>query len=407
MHSVWTLQRVLRYNTPAMRLPEFRAKEILFRYGIPVPRGAVVETPARAAAEAELIGSRVALKAQVAAGGRGKAGGILFALGPEDARAKADTLFKTRLVTPQTGPNGLPIRRILVEEAASLRSEFYVGAAVDRPRSRIVLVVSSHGGIEIEETARTKLKTVFREEIDPVAGLRPFQARRLSFALGLSGDAQIQGAAILSGVVRAFLGNDATMVEINPLGLTDEGLLLALDAKIDLDDNALYRHPDFRPVADDPDADPAETAAERTGLHYVRLGGDIGCLVNGAGLAMATADLIRAAGGRPADFLDIGGGVSEDAVRKGFKIILSDPEIRAVLVNIFGGIVRCDLVARGLIGAAQETAARIPFIVRFQGTNAEEARDALAASGIAFTTAESMGEAAEKAIAAARRGSGT
>jgi succinyl-CoA synthetase beta subunit len=390
-----------------MRLPEFRAKEILFRYGIPVPAGAVVETPAQAAAEAERLGARVVLKAQVAAGGRGKAGGILFALGHEDARAKADALFKTRLVTPQTGKYGLPVRRILVEEAASLRLEFYVGVAVDRPGSRIVLIVSISGGIEIEETARTKPETVFREEIDPVAGLRPYQARRLSFALGLSGEAQTQAAAILSGMVRAFLGNDATLVEINPLGLTEEGRLLALDAKIDLDDNALYRHPDFRPVGADPDADPAEAAAERAGLHYVRLGGDIGCLVNGAGLAMATADLIQAEGGRPADFLDIGGGVSENAVREGVKIILSDPTVRAVLVNVFGGIVRCDLVARGLVEAAKEAAARVPLVVRFQGSNASEGWNLLVASGMAFETADTMGEAAEKAVAAARRGSRT
>jgi len=389
-----------------MHLAEFRAKEILFRYGIPVPRGAVVETPAQAAAEAERLGMRVALKAQVAAGGRSKAGGVLFALGPGDARAKAETLFKTRFVAPQTGGRGLAVRRVLIEEAAPLLAEFYIGAAVDLAGSRIVLLVSPQGGTEIEETARNRPEVVFREEIDPFEGLKPYQARRLSFALGLSGEPQVQAAAVLSGVARVYLENDATLVEINPLGLTEVGCLLALDAKIVLDDNALYRHPDIRPSADeDPDADPAEAEARRPGLSFVRLGGDIGCLVNGAGLAMATADLIRDAGGRPADFLDIGGGAAEDAVRTGFKIILADPAIRAVCVNVFGGIVRCDLVARGLVSAAAETASRVPLIVRFQGTCAAEGREILAASGRPILYAETMGEAAEKAVAAAAEGS--
>ncbi|MCX6565687.1 MAG: ADP-forming succinate--CoA ligase subunit beta [Candidatus Aminicenantes bacterium] len=388
-----------------MKFLEHRAKEILFRYGIPIPKGEVVETAARAAAAAESLGNRVVLKAQIPAGGRGRAGGIKFALGPEDARAKAEALFKTRLITPQTGKQGLPIRSILVEEAVSFRSEFYIGAAVDRSQGRIVLLASPRGGIEIEETARTKPDAVFREEIDPFVGLLPYQARRLAFALGLTGESQTQAAAIITGVARAFLQNDASVIEINPLALTDEGRLLALDAKVVLDDNALFRHPDFRPPADDPDADPAEAAAARVGLNYVRLGGDIGCLVNGAGLAMATADQIQAAGGRPADFLDIGGGVSEDAVREGFKIVVSDPGVRAVLINVFGGIVRCDLVARGLIGATKETGARVPFVVRFQGTNAAEGRALLAASGLAYEPAETMGEAAKKAVAAARGGS--
>jgi succinyl-CoA synthetase beta subunit len=388
-----------------MKFLEYRAKEILFRYGIPVPKGEVVETAARAAAAAERLGNRVVLKAQIPVGGRGRAGGIKFALGPEDARAKAEALLKTRLITPQTGAKGLPIRSILVEEAVSLRSEFYIGAAVDRSQSRILQLVSPQGGIEIEETARTKPDAVFREEIDPFAGLRPYQARRLAFALGLTGESQTQAAAIIDGVARAFLQNDALLIEVNPLGWTEEKRLLALDAKIVFDDNALFRHPDFRPTADDPGADPAEAAAGRAGLNYIRLGGDIGCLVNGAGLAMATADLIQAAGGRPADFLDIGGGVSEDAVREGFKIVVSDPDVRAVLVNIFGGIVRCDLVARSLIGATKEAGTRVPFIVRFQGTNAAEGRALLAASELAYESAETMGEAAEKAVAAARGGS--
>jgi len=398
---------LFRYNTPTVRLAEYQAKEILLRFGIPSPRGTVVDTAARAAAEAEKLGSRVALKAQVAAGGRAKAGGVLFALGPEDARAKAEALLKTRLVTPQTGERGLTVRRILVEEASPLLAEYCVGAAVDRSTGSIILLASPFGGTEIEETARTRPGSVFREQIDPYSGLKPYQSRRLSFALGLAGEAQIQAAAILAGVVRAFLELDATLVEINPLGLTDIGRLLALDAKIDIDDTALYRHPEFHQAAadPDPDSDPAELEASRAGIHYVRLGGDIGCLVNGAGLAMATADLILEAGGRPADFLDIGGGVSEEAVRTGFRIILDDPAVRAVCVNVFGGIVRCDTVARGLVAAAAETGSRVPLVIRFQGTNAAEGREVLAAAGLRYIPAETMGEAAEKAVAAAREGS--
>ena len=390
-----------------MRLAEYRAKEILLRYGVAAPRGAVVDTPARAAAEAEKIGSRVALKAQITAGGRAKAGGIQFALGPEDARAKAEALFKKRLITPQTGPRGSAVRRILVEEASPLAAEYYIGAAVDRSGGRIVLLVSPFGGTDIEETARARPESVFREDIDPFGGLKSYQSRRLSFALGLAGETQVQAAAIMTGIARAFLELDATLIEINPLGLTDVGRLLALDAKIDLDDNALYRHPDLRPTAgdSDPDADPAEIEAARAGIHYVRLGGNIGCLVNGAGLAMATADLIHDAGGKPADFLDIGGGVSEDAVRTGFRVILTDPSVRSVCVNVFGGIVRCDLVARGLVAAAAETGSRIPLVVRFQGTNSAEGREILTKADLRYIPAETMGEAAEKAIAAAREGS--
>jgi len=394
------------YNKRGMKLLEHQAKDILSRFGIPVPKGMVVETPARAAAAVEKFGPRVVLKAQVLAGGRGKAGGIKTALGPEDARFKAEALFKTRLTTPQTGAAGLAVRRILVEEAVSIDSEFYLGVAVDRPRSAVTLLVSPRGGIDIEETARAIPNAVFREDVDPQAGARPYQVRRLAFALGLSGETLTEAAAIMTGAVRALLDSDATLVEINPLALTGEGRLLALDAKIVLDDNALFRHPEFHAADDDADADPAEAAAARAGLNYVRLGGDIGCLVNGAGLAMATADLIQAAGGKPANFCDIGGGVSEDAVKAGFEIVISDPAVRAVLVNVFGGIVRCDLVARGMIRAAEEKGVRVSFIVRFLGTNAEEGRALLAASGLAYETAETMGEAARKAVDAAGRNPG-
>ncbi|MBN1939766.1 MAG: ADP-forming succinate--CoA ligase subunit beta [Candidatus Aminicenantes bacterium] len=384
-----------------MKLLEHQAKGVLSRYGISVPKGMVVETAAQAAAAAESLGPRVVLKAQVSAGGRGKAGGIKAAQGREDARAKAEAMLKSRLVTPQTGPAGLAVRRLLVEEAVEARSEFYIGVAIDRRRSAITVIVSSRGGVEIEETARTDPASILREDIDPQNGIQPFQARRLGFALDLAGAGLTEAAAIMTGMVRALLECDATLVEINPLVLTDVGRLQALDAKIVLDDNALFRHPEFQTAAEDPDSDPVETAAARAGLNYVRLGGDIGCLVNGAGLAMATADLIQAAGGQPADFLDIGGGVSEDSVKTAFEIVLADPAMRVVLVNIFGGIVRCDLVARGLIRAAAEKGVRVPFIVRFHGTNAEEGRALLADSGLRYESAETMGEAADKAVAAA------
>lgn len=404
LYRVWTRSGRLGYNTDAMRLAEYRSKEFLLRRGIPVPRGAVVETPAGAAAEAERLGGRVALKAQVAAGGRAKAGGILFALGPEDARAKAETLLRTRLVTPQTGGRGSAVRRILVEEASPLLAEFYVGAALDRPAGRIILLASPFGGTDIEETARIRPEAVFREDIDPFGGLKPYQARRLSFALGLTGEGQTQAAAVFTAVAAAFLEMDAVLIEINPLGLIEIGCLLALDAKIELDDNALFRHPEFLAGAEDPEAGPAEIEAARSGLRYVRLDGDIGCLVNGAGLAMAMADLIRDCGGRPADFLDLGGGVSEAAVRTGFGILLADPSIRSICINIFGGIVRCELVARGLVAAAADAGSRTPCVVRFEGTNAAEGRAVLAGSGLPFATADTMAEAAEKAVAAARRG---
>jgi succinyl-CoA synthetase beta subunit len=386
-----------------MKLLEHQAKDILVKVGVPIPKGQVVDTPARAAAVVERLGSRVVLKAQIAAGGRGRAGGIKSALGTEDARAKAEALLGTRLITAQTGPRGLQVRRLLVEEAVEVKAEYYLGVTVDRSRGRITALVAAEGGVEIEEIARTKPEAVHQEVIDPFSGIRPYQARRLAFALGLRGDPQTQAAAILSGLVRALIKNDATLVEINPLVLTGDGRLLALDAKMILDDNALFRHPAFRADTDGDD-DPAESAAAAMGLSYIRLDGDIGCLVNGAGLAMATADLIQTAGGRPADFLDIGGGVTEDAVRAGFEIIASDPGVRSVLVNIFGGIVRCDLVARGIVRALRESGLRVPFVVRLHGTNAAEGKAVLAASGLAFETAETMAEAATKAVALARGG---
>lgn len=399
LYRVWTRSGRLGYNTDAMRLAEYRSKEFLLRRGIPVPRGAVVETPAGAAAEAERLGGRVALKAQVAAGGRAKAGGILFALGPEDARAKAETLLRTRLVTPQTGGRGSAVRRILVEEASPLLAEFYVGAALDRPAGRIILLASPFGGTDIEETARIRPEAVFREDIDPFGGLKPYQARRLSFALGLTGEGQTQAAAVFTAVAAAFLEMDAVLIEINPLGLIEIGCLLALDAKIELDDNALFRHPEFLAGAEDPEAGPAEIEAARSGLRYVRLDGDIGCLVNGAGLAMATMDIIQHHGGRPANFLDVGGGAQADKVAAALRIILSDKNVKAVLFNIFGGITRCDEVARGILAALKEVPTSVPMVARLVGTNEAEGRAILADAHMG--TAETLDEAAQKAVKAA------
>jgi succinyl-CoA synthetase beta subunit len=385
-----------------MRLLEHQAKAVLSRFGVPVPRGTVVETAARAAAAAESLGPRVVLKALVSAGSRGRAGGVRAAQGPQDARARAEALMKSGLVAPLTSASGEAVRRILVEEAVPIRSEFYLGAAVDRRLGAVVLLVSPRGGIEIEETARIIPAAVIRESVDPESGLRPFQARRLAYDLGLSGESLPEAAAVMTGVVRALLDCDATLVEVNPLALTEQGGLLALDAKIILDDNALFRHPEFQAMAGDHDADQAEAGASLFGSSHIRLGGDVGCLANGAGLTMATAELVQAAGGRPADFLDVGEEASEDAVEAGLEIILSDPEVRSVLVNIVGDFIRFDLVAASLIRAAGEKGIGRPFVIRFTGTEAGAGRSLLAGSGSSWAMAETMDEAARRAVQAAR-----
>jgi len=390
-----------------MRLHEYQAKNLLAGCGVPVPRGQVVSTAAEARAAAEDIGGPVVVKAQILAGGRGAAGGILKAASPAEAAVAAERLLGRPLVTAQSGPAGRIVRRVLVEEEMAIAREIYAAVVLDREAARIALLVSPRGGVDIETLARVDPSLVLEQPISPAAGFRPFQARSAAAALGLTGAPAAAMTGLLAGIVRAFEAADASLVEINPLALTSAGALVAADAKIELDDNALFRHPDLRALADPDERSPEENEAARAGLSFVRLDGDVGCLVNGAGLAMATMDLIALAGGRPANFLDIGGGVSEDAVARAFALLTADPGVRAALVNIFGGIVRCDLVARGIVRAACERGARIPVVTRMEGTNVELGRAILADSGLPFTTAPDMESTAREAVRLARGSGGT
>jgi succinyl-CoA synthetase beta subunit len=385
-----------------MKVHEYQAKQILARYGIPVPRGEVAATPDEARAAAGRLGGRVVLKAQVHAGGRGRAGGIRTAASPAEAERLAHEMIGMTLVTPQTGPAGKTVRKLLVEEAAEVARELYLGLAVDRAREAVVVMASAEGGVEIEALAAAKPEAIIKEYIHPAAGLRPFQARALAFGLGLGGDVHNQAAKAIAGLAAAFAATDASLAEVNPLAVTSSGTLLALDAKMNFDDNALPRHPDVQALRDRGEELPLEVEASEHNLNYVKLDGDVGCMVNGAGLAMATMDIIRHAGGRPANFLDVGGGVSEEAVSHAFRILVCDPDVRAALINIFGGIVRCDLIAAGVVKAARDLGTRLPVVIRLEGTNAEEGRRILRESGLAFHPADGMKEAAAQAVALAR-----
>jgi len=351
---------------------------------------------------AQKLGGVVVVKAQIHAGGRGKGGGVKVVDGPGQARSAAEAMLGRPLVTHQTGPGGQVVRRVLVEEGLQIESELYAGMVLDRETARVTLILSSEGGVEIEEVARTHPEKILREPIDPLTGLMPHQVRRLAFGLGLS-KSQVQAAtAFLSGMYRAFVELDASLVEINPLVVTKEGELIALDAKMNFDDNALFRHPDvveLRDVDEDlAEGQAAEVEASRFGLSYIRLDGNIGCMVNGAGLAMATMDIIKLCGGEPANFLDVGGGTDAERVKAAFKIILSDENVKAVLVNIFGGIVRCDVIAEGVVEAIREVGIRVPLVVRLQGTLVDRGREILAESGLNVVYAKSMKAAAEAVV---------
>jgi len=389
-----------------MRIHEYQAKRLLAGFGVPVPRGQAVTTAAEARAVAEEIGGAVVVKAQIHAGGRAKAGGILRADSPALAAAAATRLLGRPLATAQTGPAGCIVRRVLVEEALPVARELYLAVTLDREAARIALIVSARGGIDIELVAVAGPDLVLRQTIDPVAGFQPEQAGRAARALGLAEAARAQALKILPGLVRAFEATDASLIELNPLVLTAGGGLVAADAKMEFDDNGLFRQPGIRALADPEDLSPEEAEAARAGLSFIRLDGDVGCMVNGAGLAMATMDLIAIAGGRPANFLDVGGGVSEDAVARAFALLTAEPGVRSALVNIFGGIVRCDLVARGIVRAAREHGVRIPVVTRLEGTNAEQGRQILAGSGLPFSSAPDMGSAAREAVRLARESEG-
>ena len=386
-----------------MNLHEFQSKDLLSSYGIPVPpgRSAASATEARAAAAA-LGGDAWMVKAQVHAGGRGKAGGVKRADSLDEVSALAGQMLGTRLVTRQTAAEGQPVSTILVESTSDIEREFYLGLLVDRSQRRIAIMASAAGGMEIEEVAATDPGKIITEFLDPAAGLQPFQMRRIGFALGLNSEGRKQLAGILAGLVRLFVEKDLGMLELNPLVITTSSELLALDAKINIDDNALFRHLDLRELDDPSQQDEKEVRAKRFDLNYITLDGNIACMVNGAGLAMGTMDILKLHGGEPANFLDVGGGTDAEKVSEAFKLITSDPNVKAILVNIFGGIVRCDLIAEGIIKAVRETGVEIPVVVRLEGTNVERGRELLAKSGLAVIPAESLADAAEKAVAAAR-----
>jgi succinyl-CoA synthetase beta subunit len=382
-----------------MKIHEYQAKSILARYGVPVPQGEVVFSAADAAAAARRLGGTVVVKAQIHAGGRGKGGGVKVVKSPEQAQEAAQKMIGMNLVTYQTGPQGQRVERVLVEQGLSIQRELYLGLVLDRSSERPVLMVSPDGGVEIEKVAEETPERIFKEFVHPAIGLSAYQTRKLAFALGLQGAQVAQASRLMSAVYDAFVKTDASLVEINPLIVTADGSLLALDAKINFDDNALYRHPDIKEMRDLAEEDPLEIEASKYSLNYIKLDGTVGCMVNGAGLAMATMDIIKLAGGEPANFLDVGGGANAEQIRNAFKILMSDKNVRAVLINIFGGILRCDVLVEGVIAAVKELGVPVPIVIRMEGTNVEKGKQMLRDSGLNFTTADDMKEAAEKVVA--------
>ena len=383
-----------------MKIHEYQAKSILAKYGVPVPQGEVVDTPAAAVQAAGKHGGGVSvIKAQIHAGGRGKGGGVKVVKSVDDARAAAEKILGMNLVTHQTGPRGQRVNRVLVEQGLSIARELYLGIVLDRSTEKPVLMVSPDGGVEIEKVAEETPGRIFREYINPGVGLAGYQARKLAFALGLEGPQIAQAVKFMNAVWQAFLASDASLIEINPLIVTAEGSLLALDAKMTFDDNALYRHSEIKEMRDLAEEDPLEIEASKYSLNYIKLDGTIGCMVNGAGLAMATMDIIKLAGGEPANFLDVGGGANAEQIKNAFRILMSDTSVKAVLINIFGGILRCDVLAQGVIGAVRDLGVRVPIVIRMEGTNVEQGKQMLRESGLNFTTADTMSEAAEKVVA--------
>jgi succinyl-CoA synthetase beta subunit len=387
-----------------MKIHEYQAKAILARFGVPVPRGEVVFKKDEARAVAQRLGTPVVVvKAQIHAGGRGKAGGVKLARSADEAASHAEHILGMKLVTPQTGEEGRIVHRLLIEEGLDIKRELYLSVLVDRATGAPIIMASTAGGMEIEEVAKEHPEKILRQAIDPATGLQPFHARKLAFGLGLS--PELVGAAVpfLQSLYRAFVESDASLVEINPLVATGDGRLVALDAKVTIDDNALYRHPEFKELRDLDEESPLEVEASKFKLNYIKLDGTIGCMVNGAGLAMATMDIIKLSGGSPANFLDVGGGASEDQVKNAFRILLSDPNVRGVFVNIFGGILRCDVLASGVVNAAKELKFKVPVVVRMEGTNVQQGQEILRNSGLNFTVASGMKDGAEKIVALAGR----
>jgi len=385
-----------------MKIHEYQAKSILTRFGVQVPRGEVASTQEEASAIAKKLGGAVVVKAQIHAGGRGKGGGVKLAGTPAEAAISAEKMLGMKLVTHQTGPEGRVVKRVLIEEGLRIRSEYYLGIVIDRASAKPVFMASEAGGMEIEKVAEETPVLIIKEHIEPGIGLTPFQARKLAFGLKLPAPLVNSACSFMLALYRAFEACDASLVEINPFLLTENGKLYALDAKMIFDDNALYRHPEIKDLRDLDEEDPLEIEASKHGLSYIKLDGTVGCMVNGAGLAMATMDIIKLAGGSPANFLDVGGGASAEQVKNAFSILLSDPNVKAVLINIFGGIMRCDIVAQGVVEAAKAIQLRVPLVVRLEGTNVEKGQEILKNSGLSLTVGNGMKDAAEKVVALAK-----
>ena len=381
-----------------MRVHEYQAKAILSRYGVPVPRGEVAFTAAEAGEVAHRLGGVVVVKAQIHAGGRGKGGGVKVTKSRDEAEATARQMLGMTLVTRQTGKAGRVVNRVLIEQGLQIARELYLSVVLDRAAGKPLMMASAAGGMDIEEVAEKTPEKIVRVYIEPSVGLVPFEARQLGFGIGFDAAQVNKFVAIATSLYDAFVATDASLIEINPLIVTGDGGLLALDAKMDFDDNALYRHPDIRDLRDLSEEDPLEVEASKFSINYIRLDGNIGCMVNGAGLAMATMDIIKLAGGEPANFLDVGGGANAAQIQNAFKILMSDKKVKAVLINIFGGILRGDVLAQGVIAAVQELGVPVPIVIRMEGTNVDEGKRLLRESGMNFTTADSMGEAAEKVV---------
>ena len=388
-----------------MKIHEYQAKALLAKHGVPVPQGEVIfdAKDARAVAE-RLGGGTVVVKAQIHAGGRGKGGGVKVVKGPAEAQATAAKILGMNLVTIQTGPSGQLVQRVLIEQGLKIKRELYLGIVLDRASERLVLMVSPEGGVEIEKVAEETPERIFKEYIHPGIGLSAYQTRKLAFALGLEGPQVAQASKMMIALYKAFVASDASLLEINPLIVTEAGDLLALDAKMSFDDNAMFRHADFKELRDTSEEDPLEVEASKFSLNYIKLDGTIGCMVNGAGLAMATMDIIKLAGGEPANFLDVGGGANAEQIKNAFRILMADKAVKAVLINIFGGILRCDILAEGVIAAVKELGVPVPIVIRMEGTNVEKGKQMLKESGLNFATADDMNEAARKVVAAAQKG---
>ncbi len=385
-----------------MKIHEHQAKEILAQYGVPVPKGKVAYTVDEAVAAAEALGGGVVVKAQIHAGGRGKGGGVKLAANPAETREKAEKILGMTLITHQTGPEGKLVQRLLVEEQLPIEKEFYLGIVLDRAIGKLVFMASSEGGMDIEEVAENHPDKILREAIEPSTGLTEEQARKIAEGIGIPSGSVASAAACIQALAKAYEAMDASMAEINPLILTKDGRTVALDAKITIDDNAMFRHPEFVPLRDLNEEDPLEVEASKFNLNYIKLDGSVACMVNGAGLAMATMDIVQYAGGSPANFLDVGGGANQEQIRNAFRILLSDRGVKAIFINIFGGILRCDILASGVVAAARELDVKVPIVVRMEGTNVDLGKQILRESGMNFALAEGMKDGADKVVALAQ-----